>query len=137
MDPAQKRERRIRVLVADDHPLVRRMVKTTLQQYPDFEVLGEAKDGAEAVEEAKKLKPDVVVLNITMPRLNGFEAAQEIKKLVPQSGIVILSTHADKHFVNEAKKIGVKVYISKSKIGEALVRAVEAAVEGEDFIVLE
>jgi DNA-binding NarL/FixJ family response regulator len=113
------------------------MVRTTLQQHPHFEVLGEAKDGAEAVEEAKKLKPDVVVLNVTMPVLNGFEAAQEIKRQVPQSHIVILSTHADKYFVNEAKKIGVKVYVSKSKIGEALVKAVQAAVEGEDFIVLE
>lgn len=137
MNPVLNRDRRIRILVADDHPIVRRMVRTTLQQHPHFEVLGEAKDGAEAVEEAKKLKPDVVVLNVTMPVLNGFEAAQEIKRQVPQSRIVILSTHADKYFVNEAKKIGVKVYVSKSKIGEALVKAVQAAVEGEDFIVLE
>lgn len=131
------RDRRIRILVADDHPVVRRMVRFTLQQVSRFDVCGEAHDGAAAVEEAKKIKPDVVVLNVTMPVLNGFEAAREIQKQVPQSAVVILSTHADKQFVEEARKIGVRVYVSKSKIGEALVKAVEAAVEGKDFVVLE
>jgi DNA-binding NarL/FixJ family response regulator len=131
------RDRRVRILVADDHPVVRRMVRSTLQQYPHFEVCGEAQDGAAAVEEATKIKPDVVVLNVTMPVLNGFEAAREIQTQVPQPAIVILSTHADKQFVEEARKIGVRVYVSKSKIGEALVNAVEAAVQGKDFVVLE
>jgi DNA-binding NarL/FixJ family response regulator len=72
-----------------------------------------------------------------MPRMNGFHAASEIKKQVPESAIVILSKHADKLFVAEAKKLGVKVYVSKSKVGQALVEAVEAAVKGESFIVLE
>jgi DNA-binding NarL/FixJ family response regulator len=137
MNTALNRERRIRVLVADDHPLVRRMVRTTLQEHPHFEVCAEATDGAEAVEEAKKAKPDVVVLNMAMPRMNGFEAAREIKRQLPQSAIVILSTHADTHFVEEARKIGVRVYVSKSKAGEALVDAIHAAVDGEDFVVLE
>jgi DNA-binding NarL/FixJ family response regulator len=132
-----KREHRIRILVADDHSVVRRMVRSTLQQQKHFELCGEAENGAEAVEEAKKIKPDVVVLNVTMPILNGFEAAREIRKHVPESAIIILSTHADKYFIEEARKIGVRVYVSKSKIGDSLVKAVEAAVEGEDFIVLE
>jgi DNA-binding NarL/FixJ family response regulator len=130
-------DRRIRVLLADDHPIIRKMVRSTLQEHPHFEVCGEAENGAEAIELAKQIKPDVAILNVMMPVLNGFDAAREIKKHVPQSAIVILSTHADRLFVNEAKKMGIRVYVSKTKVGEALVKAVEAAVRGEDFIVLE
>jgi DNA-binding NarL/FixJ family response regulator len=71
-----------------------------------------------------------------MPLVNGFEAAREIKKHIPETEIVILSSHADKHFVDEAKKIGVRAYVPKSKMGQALVEALEAAVKGDDFIVL-
>src|SRR4051794_6502141 len=105
-----QRQHRIRILVADDHAVVRKMVRSTLQQQKHFELCGEAENGAEAVEEAKKVKPDVVVLNVTMPVLNGFEAAREIRKHVPESAIIILSTHADKYFIEEARKIGVRVY---------------------------
>ncbi len=126
----------IRVVVADDHPVIRRMVRSTLNQHPHFEVCGEAENGAEAIEQVKLSRPDVVVLNVTMPLLNGFEAALEIKKQVPKTAIVILSTHADRHFAAEAQKIGVRAYISKSQIGRSLVNALEAAVNGEDFIVL-
>jgi DNA-binding NarL/FixJ family response regulator len=130
-------DRRIRVVVADDHPIIRGMVRSALQQHPHFEVCGEAENGAEAIEEVKRARPDVVVLNVTMPLVNGFQAAQEIKKQMPETAIVIMSSHADKHFVAEAKKIGVRAYVSKSKIGQALIEAVEAAVKGDDFIVLE
>jgi len=116
-------ERRIRVVVADDHPLVRRMVSMTLLRYTHIDVVAEAGDGLQAVEEAKKSKPDVVILNISMPRMNGFEAAREIKKQVPESAIVILSTHADQDFIETAKKIGVRVYISKTQVGDSLVQA--------------
>jgi DNA-binding NarL/FixJ family response regulator len=128
---------RIRVVIADDHPIVRGMVRTAVHQHPHFEVVAEAENGAEAIEEVKRLKPDVVVLNITMPLVSGFEAAREIKKQVPETAIVILSSHADKYFVEEARKIGVRAYFPKSKIGGALIEALEAAVKGDDFIVLE
>lgn len=98
---------------------------------------GEATNGAEAVEQARRSNPDVVVLNVSMPVLNGFEAARAIRTELPRSGIVILSSNADKKFVEEAKKVGVQVYVAKSKAGEALVKAVEAAVRGEDFVVLD
>jgi DNA-binding NarL/FixJ family response regulator len=129
-------DRRVRVLIADDHPVIRSMVRSTLQQHPGFEVCGEAEDGAQAIEAAKKLKPDVVVLNVSMPVLNGFQAAVEIRKALPESAIVILSSNADERFVAEARKIGVRAYVAKTKAGEALVKAVEAAVRGEDFIVV-
>jgi DNA-binding NarL/FixJ family response regulator len=72
-----------------------------------------------------------------MPLVNGFQAAREIKKQIPETAIVILSSHADQYFVAEAKKVGARVYVPKSKIGQALVEALEAAVKGDDFIVLE
>ena len=78
-----------------------------------------------------------MVLNVTMPLVNGVQAAREIKKHVPETAIVILSSHADKHFVAEAKKIGVRAYVPKSKISESLIKALEAAVNGDEFIVLE
>ncbi|HXN73300.1 MAG TPA: response regulator transcription factor [Candidatus Acidoferrales bacterium] len=127
-------DRRIRILIADDHPIIRKVVRSTLQRHPHFDICGEATDGAEAIKEAKKLKPDVVVLNVNMPVLNGFEAAREIKAALPQSAIVILSQHADKHFVEEAKKLGVRAYVAKTKAGEALIKAIEAAVLGKDFV---
>jgi DNA-binding NarL/FixJ family response regulator len=127
----------IRVVIADDHPVIRGMVRSALEQHPHFEVCGEAENGAEAIEEVKRVKPDVVVLNVTMPLINGFQAAREIKKHVPETAIVILSSHADKHFIAEAKKIGVRAYVPKSKIGEALIKALQAAVKGDEFVVLE
>ena len=129
--------RKVRVLIADDHAVIRRLVRSKLQSHPHFEVCGEATDGGQAVEEAKKLKPDVVVLNVTMPVLNGFQAARQIRSSLPESAIVILSSNADKRFVEEAKKIGVRAYVAKTKAGEALVKAVEAAVMGQDFFLVE
>jgi DNA-binding NarL/FixJ family response regulator len=130
-------ERRIRVVVADDHPLVRKLVATTFLVSSNIDVVAEAKDGVEAVEQAKKSKPDVVILNLSMPRMNGFRAAQEIRKLLPESAIVLMSSHADKQFIEEAKKIGVRVYISKTQMGDSLIKAVEAAVKGEDFVLMD
>src|SRR3981081_4718286 len=92
---------------------------------------------AEAIEQARRSNPVVVILNISMPVLNGLEAARAIRTELPRSAIVILSSNADTKFVEEARKLGVQVYIAKSKAGEALVKAVEAAVRGEDFVVLD
>jgi chemotaxis response regulator CheB len=96
--------RSVRILIADDQPIIRTMVRSTLEKIPHFEVCAEAVDGAEAIEEAQRLKPDVVVLNVTMPVLNGFDAAREIKATLPETAIVILSSHADQRFVAAAKK---------------------------------
>jgi DNA-binding NarL/FixJ family response regulator len=130
-------DRTVRILIADDHPTIRRAVRSTLQQHPHFEICGEAVNGAEAIAEAERLKPDVVVLNVSMPIMNGLEAAREIKTILPESAIVILSQNADRHFIEEAKKLGVQAYVAKSKAGESLVKAVEAAVLGEDFFFVE
>jgi DNA-binding NarL/FixJ family response regulator len=88
--------RRIRVLIADDHPVIRKTVRFTLEQHPRFES-----------------KPDVVVLNVSMLVLNGFEAAQEIKTSLPETAIVRLSSHTDQSFIEEARKIGARAYVQK------------------------
>src|SRR6202161_1821975 len=118
--------RKVRVLIADDHSIIRRIVRSTLKANPRFEVCGEAENGAEAIEEAKKLKPDVIVLDVSMPVLNGFEAAREITPILPTTAIVILSSSTDRRFIEEAKKVGARAYVAKTKAGEDLVKAIEA-----------
>jgi DNA-binding NarL/FixJ family response regulator len=130
-------DRRVRILIADDHPVIRKTVRFTLEQHPRFEVCGEAQDGFKAIEEAQKLKPDVVILNVTMPVLNGFEAAREIKTSLPETAIVILSSNTDQRFIEEAKKIGARAYVAKTELGKSLIKAIEAAVLGGDFIVMD
>lgn len=127
----------VKIVVADDHPVIRRMVIQTLKEHPRFDVIGEAQDGLEAVKKVESLKPDVVVLNVTMPVLNGFEAARRIRNSVPEVAIVILSTNADRRFIDQARKIGVRAYVPKSEAGVALVKAVEAAIRNDEFFVVE
>ena len=88
------------------------------------------------VEQALRLKPDVVVLNITMPILSGLEAAREIRAKLPKSAIVILSSHADQQFIEEARRMGARAYVAKTKIGDALIRAIGDAVDSGDFVLV-
>jgi DNA-binding NarL/FixJ family response regulator len=129
-------ERAIRILVADDHPLIRKEVRTVLEGHRGFDVCAEVSDGAEAIEQAIRLKPDVVILNITMPILSGLEAAREIRVKLPESAIVILSSHADRVFIEEAKRVGAHAYVAKTKIGEALIKAIADAVASGDFVLV-
>ncbi len=108
-------ERKVRVLIADDYPPIRKAVRSILDQHPRFEVCGEAENGAKAIEEAKKLKPDAIVLNVTMPVMNGFDAARRIKAALPEIAIIILSGNADARFAEEAKKIGARAYVAKTR----------------------
>jgi NarL family two-component system response regulator LiaR len=133
----QAMDRRLRILIADDHPIIRKAVRSTLERHPRFEVCGEVADGFKAIEEAHRLKPDVVVLNVSMPVLDGFGAAREIKATLPETAIVILSSSVDQRFIEEAKKIGARAYVAKTKAGEALVKAIEVAVTEGDFVLLE
>jgi DNA-binding NarL/FixJ family response regulator len=112
------------------------VVRTTLEQQIHFEVCADVADGAKAVEQAQKLKPDVVVLNISMPIMGGFDAAREIKTILPETAIVILSSNADKRFVQEARTIGARAYVTKTA-GQELVRAIEPVMTGGDFLLIE
>jgi two-component system nitrate/nitrite response regulator NarL len=127
---------RLRVLIADDHPIIRKHIRSILEEHPRFEVCGEAHDGAIAIKEATRLQPDVIVLNVNMPVLNGFDAAKEISSRLPKAAIVILSVNADRHFIEEAKRNGARAYVSKSRAGEELVNSIGRAVIGEEFVLV-
>ena len=86
---------------------------------------------------SRNIQPDVVVLNVTMPVMNGFEAARQIKTGAPKTAIVILSANTDRAFIDEAKKIGIRAFVAKTKAGEALVKAIEAAIKGDDFYIID
>jgi DNA-binding NarL/FixJ family response regulator len=131
-----ERTRTLNILVADDHKTIRQMVKQILRAQPGFEVVGEALDGEHAVILAEALKPDVVVINITMPRMSGFEAARRIRRRFPDCAVVILSSHKDQQFIAEARKAGANGYVVKSDADRELMHAIESAVRGEEFFVV-
>jgi DNA-binding NarL/FixJ family response regulator len=127
--------RTIRIVIADDHPLIRTMIRSTLEEQ-HFEVCSDAEDGARAIEEAEKHEPDAVVLYVTIPHVDSLAAARAIRAKLPQTAIVMLPANTDRHFVEEAKKIGVQAYVAKTKAGQALVTAIESAVAGGDFVLM-
>ena len=118
----------VRILIADDHEVVRRGVRSLLTSRKEWDVCGEAVDGRDAVKKAKELKPDVVVLDISMPHLNGFEAARLIHKEVPQSKILILSQHNVSEMLQTALDSGARGFVSKSEVSRDLLPAVEAII---------
>lgn len=118
----------VRILIAGDHEVVRRGVRSLLASRKDWDICGEAVDGRDAVNKAKELKPDVVVLDISMPHLNGFEAARLIRKSAPQSKILILSQHNVSEMIQTALDVGARGYVSKSEVSRDLLPAIEAII---------
>jgi DNA-binding NarL/FixJ family response regulator len=123
----------IRILLADDHTIIRSGIKLLLEQQPDFKVVAEASDGREAVELVAKHHPDVAVLDIGMPELNGIEATRQIASTEPPSQVVILSMHADEGYVLRALKAGARGYILKNSAEADLIRAIRSVAEGKSF----
>jgi DNA-binding NarL/FixJ family response regulator len=123
----------IRILLADDHNVIRRGLRALLEGQPGFSVVAEAADGISAVEQAKAHKPDVVVLDIAMPRLAGTDAAERIAAEVPSAAIVILSMHADEGYVLRALKAGAKAYLLKDSAEGDLIDAIRVVSEGKAF----
>jgi DNA-binding NarL/FixJ family response regulator len=115
-----------RILVADDHEVVRRGLCALLQAQPDWEICGEAGDGRDALEKTQKLKPDVVILDIGMPSLNGLEATRQILKVMPQTKVLILTLHDSDQVVREVLNAGARGFLLKSDAARDLVAAVEA-----------
>lgn len=115
-----------RILVADDHEVVRRGLCALLQGQPDWEVCGEAGDGREALDKTQKLKPDVVILDIGMPSLNGLEATRQILKTMPHTKVLILTLHDSDQVVREVLNAGARGFLLKSDAARDLVAAVEA-----------
>ena len=135
MTPASSRKPvKITVLLADDHAIVREGVKMILTAEPDIEVVGEAEDGLQAVEMARELKPNVAVLDVSMPRLNGIEATRQIRATLPQTQVLALTMHADDTYVFQCLKAGASGYVLKRAAATDLVQAIRAARRGEAFL---
>jgi len=124
----------IRLLIADDFDALREKMKSFVNRQPDIEVVGEAKDGKTAIELAKKLSPDVVLMDINMPGLSGIEAAGNILSNDATARIILLSTRSDKSFVVAGLKAGVAGYVLKSSIFDDLIPALRAVMENEFFL---
>jgi len=124
----------IRVLVVDDYEPFRRVVCSRLESRPDLEVIGEASDGLEAVEKAQALKPDLILLDIGLPSLNGIEAAQRISRLIPTATILFVSQISDADVVQEALSSGAIGYVWKQDAGTDLLPGVESALQGKRFV---
>ena len=124
---------KVRILVADDHGVVRRGLRLQLEQHEDFEVAGEAADGREAVRLAEEIRPDVVIMDIAMPNLNGIEATAQIVKRNPQTGVIILSMHSDETYIVRTLSAGARGYLLKDTADADLQRAVRAVAQGKPF----
>jgi DNA-binding NarL/FixJ family response regulator len=125
--------KKIRVLLADDHKMIRAGLRLVLAQQADIMIAGEADDGREAVTLAAELKPDVVVMDVGMPNLNGIEASLQIKQARPETAIVMLSMHSDEGYILRALRAGAAGYILKDSAEADLVGAVHAVAEGKSF----
>jgi len=124
----------IRVLVADDHETVRHGLKLVLDGQPDMQVIGEVGTGVEAVQQGRALRPDVLVLDISMPEMNGVDAAREVSATAPGVAIVVLTRHNDDGYVQALLAAGARAYVLKQSASSELVNAVRAAAEGRRYL---
>ena len=126
--------KRIRILLADDHAVVRRGFQMILAEQSDMEIVGEAGNGREALELAAKLKPDVVVMDVAMPELNGIEATRRMAESAPHARVLALSMHKDSVYVRETLRAGARGYLLKDSVAADLVNAVRAVAAGEGYL---
>ncbi len=124
----------MRILIADDHGIVRGGLKLLIDRQPDMEVVAEAGDGVEAFEKALATKPDLCVMDVSMPRMTGIQATHEIKQHLPDTAVVLLSMHDDQRYFYDALKAGAAGYVLKHSADTQLVDAIHAAIRGEPFM---
>ncbi len=125
--------KKIRLLIADDHALIRSGIARLLQSYTDLVVVGEAEDGIEAVDLVKKHQPDVVIIDLSMPRMNGIEATKVIRARFPQTKVLVLTMHESDEYIFQILKSGAGGYILKNSGKEELTAAIHAVARGEKF----
>ena len=125
--------KKLRILLADDHTLVRQGLRRILEEKPEWEVVGEARDGREAVLRTLELKPDVVIMDLAMPQLNGTEATRQISRKAADVQVLVLSMHMDETYVLQALRAGARGYLLKDSVDADLLRAVTAVSEGKSF----
>ncbi len=123
----------VRILIADDHEVVRRGLRTLLETQPNWEIVGEAITGRQAIEEVKRLAPDLVIMDITMPEMNGLEATRQLHKIAPDTQVLILSIHENEQLVHEVLEAGARGYVLKSDAGRDLIAAVESLCQHKLF----
>jgi two-component system response regulator NreC len=121
-------------MLADDHTIVRQGLSRLLEEQPDLKVVGEATNGLIAVDKALELTPDIVIMDIAMPRMNGIEAAKRIRKQLPGTKILILSMYSHEHYIHELLETGVSGYLLKDASGRDIVKAIHAAMKDETFL---
>jgi two-component system response regulator NreC len=125
---------KITVLLAEDHTIVRQGLRSLLDNEPEIEVVGEAADGQEAIRKTEQLRPEVVVMDITMPVLNGLEATRQIKKLFPAVKVVVLTVHSTEEHIFQILRAGASGYVVKQGAVPELIQAIQAAFRGETYL---
>lgn len=130
----QYKTNKIRIMLADDHPLLRQALRNVLEKQHDFEIVAEASDGEEAVMLTTELIPDVVIMDISMPKLNGLEATKQIKTKFPMIAVLVLTVHTDNEHILGILQAGAGGYLTKSVYGNEVISAVHALVAGETVL---
>jgi two-component system, NarL family, response regulator NreC len=124
----------IRIMLVDDHQVIRTGLKTFLETQPDFRVVGEAGNGREAIERALELRPDIVLMDITMPEMDGLEATRQLKKLWPECVVLSLTVHEDKYYFMEMLAAGASGYLTKQAASDELVQAIHTVAQGHVYL---
>lgn len=127
-------EARLRILLAEDHAVVREGLKALVNSQPDMTVVGEAGDGRAAVDLAQELQPDLVIMDVSMPKMNGLEATERLKQICPQIKVLTLTRHADTGFMQQLFRAGASGYVLKQSAASELVRALRAIVAGNNYL---
>lgn len=124
----------IKVMIAEDHTIVRQGLARLLSDQPGLEVVGQAVNGRDAVEMAENLNPDIIIMDIAMPKMNGIEASKKIRKLLPRTKILILSMYSHEHYIHELLEVGVSGYLLKDSSGHDIIKAIDDAMKNKIFL---
>lgn len=124
----------VRIVIVEDFVAFRRSICSILAKMENLQVICEVSDGLEAVQKSEELKPDLILLDIGLPKLNGLQAAREIRRLAPESEIIFISQESSPDLVQEALGLGAKAYVAKSRVGSDLLLAVEEVLQGRQFV---